>query len=204
MKAGEDILMTDPDLVARAQEGDLPAFEELVKKYQREVYGLTCRIVMDSEEAKDLTQQAFLQAFMHIRDFRQQSQFRTWLFRIAINQSYNYLKSKKKFGDPVDTQEMDLVDDSSPETDLVAQDEHRRLYEALDRLPAKQRAVLTLKLERGLSYQEISQVLGGTAGAARVNYCQALKTLKKQLHSEEENEVAVQSYPTVVARIPRR
>jgi RNA polymerase sigma-70 factor (ECF subfamily) len=205
MKGGEDSLMTDPHLVARAQEGDLPAFEELVKKYQREVYGLACRIVMDSEEAKDLTQQAFLQAFVHIRDFRQQSQFRTWLFRIAINQSYNYLKSKKKFGEPVDTQEMILVEeDSNPEADLVAQDEHRRLYEALGRLPAKQRAVLTLKLEQGLSYQEISQALGGSAGAARVNYCQALKTLKKFLHSEDDNEVAVRSYPAVAARISRQ
>ena len=77
--------------VARAQAGDLPAFEELVQKYQREVYGLACRMVSDAEEAKDLAQQAFLQAFVHIRSFRQDAQFRTWLFRIAINQCYNFL-----------------------------------------------------------------------------------------------------------------
>jgi RNA polymerase sigma-70 factor (ECF subfamily) len=196
--------MTDLHLVARAQQGELPAFEELVKKYQREIYGLACRIVMDTEEARDLAQQAFMQAFIHIRDFRQQAQFRTWLFRITINQCYNYLKNKKKFGDPVDCQELHLVAEDSPETDLVARDEHRRLYAALGRLPAKQRAVLTLKLEQGLSYQEISQALGGTAGAARVNYCQALKTLKKYLQSEDEDEVAMRSYPTVAARISRR
>ncbi len=196
--------MTDPHLVARAQQGDLTAFEELVKKYQREIYGLACRLVMDQEEAKDLTQQAFLQAFVHIRDFRQQSQFRTWLFRIAINQCYNYLKTKKKFGEPVDPQEMHLVGEDSPEEDLVAEQDRQRLYEALTKLPAKQRAVITLKLEQGLSYQEISQVLGGTAGAARVNYCQALKTLKKYLKSEDDHEVAVRSYPKVAARLPRR
>jgi RNA polymerase sigma factor (sigma-70 family) len=196
--------MTDPHLVARAQEGDLTAFEELVKKYQREIYGLACRLVMDQEEAKDLTQQAFLQAFVHIRSFRQQSQFRTWLFRIAINQCYNFLKSRKKFGEPVDPQEMQLVGDDSPEADLVADQDRRRLYEALERLPTKQRAVITLKLEQGLSYQEISQVLGGTAGAARVNYCQALKTLKKHLKSEDDDEVVVRSYPKVAARLPRR
>jgi RNA polymerase sigma factor (sigma-70 family) len=122
--------MTDSHLVARAQEGDLPAFEELVKKYQREVYGLACRIVTDSEEAKDLSQQAFLQAFVHIRSFRQQAQFRTWLFRIAINQCYNYLKSKKKFGDPVDTDEYVLVGEGSPDEDLVAQEDRRRLQAA--------------------------------------------------------------------------
>lgn len=196
--------MTDPQLVARAQQGDLPAFEELVKKYQRELYGLAYRLVMDAEEAKDLVQQAFLQAFVHIRSFRQQAQFRTWLFRIAINQCYNYLKSKKKFGDPVDSEEFVLVGEESPEEDLVNREERRRLYAALARLPAKQRAVITLKLEQGLSYEEISRVLGGTTGAARVNYCQALKTLKKYLHNEGEHEVAVRSYPKMVARISRR
>lgn len=196
--------MTDSELVARAQNGELPAFEELVKKYQREIYGLACRIVSDTEEAKDLTQQALLQAFVHIKGFRQDAQFRTWLFRIAINQCYNFLKSRKKFGDPVDYEDLPLVGNESPEADLVTQEERRRLYAALERLPAKQRAVISLKVEQGLSYQEISQVLGGTAGAARVNYCQALKTLKKYLHSEDNYEVGMHSSPTVVARVSRR
>ncbi len=196
--------MTDSQLVARAQEGDIPAFEELVKKYQREIYGLAYRLVLDAEEAKDLAQQAFLQAFVHIRSFRQQAQFRTWLFRIAINQCYSYLKSKKKFGEPVDPEEFVTVGEESPEEDLVTKDRRQRLYIALERLPAKQRAVITLKLEQGLSYEEIARVLGGTTGAARVNYCQALKTLKKYLQNEDEHEVAVRSYPKVVARISRR
>ena len=196
--------MTDSQLVARAQEGDLPAFEELVKKYQREIYNLAYRMVSDPEEAKDLMQQAFLQAFVHIRGFRHQAQFRTWLFRIAINQCYNYLKTRKKFGDPVDSDDLILAGDGTPEEDVVNQEQHRRLYQALSRLPAKQRAVITLKLEQGLSYDEISKVLGGTAGAARVNYCQALKTLKKYMHNGDENEVAVRSYPKVVTRVSRR
>jgi RNA polymerase sigma-70 factor (ECF subfamily) len=196
--------MTESQLVARAQDGELPAFEELVLKYQREVYGLACRIISDPEEAKDMTQQAFLQAFVHIKSFRQDAQFRTWLFRIAINQCYNYLKSRKKFGDPVDMDTMVLVGKESPESDLVSQDNRQRLYAALEKLPAKQRAVITLKVEQGLSYQEISQVLGGTAGAARVNYCQALKTLKKYFQSEDEHEVAMRPSAAVAARIPRR
>ncbi len=196
--------MTDSQLVARAQDGELPAFEELVKKYQRDIYSLACRIVMDMEEAKDLTQQAFVQAFVHIRSFRQQAQFRTWLFRIALNQCYNYLKSRKKFGDPLDCDEVILAGDDSPEADLVAREDHRRLYAALAKLPSKQRAVITLKVEQGLSYEEISQVLGGTPGAARVNYCQAIKTLRKYLISEDEHELAVQTSEAVVARVPRR
>jgi RNA polymerase sigma-70 factor (ECF subfamily) len=196
--------MTEAQLVARAQAGELPAFEELVTKYQREVYGLACRIVNDSEEAKDLAQQAFLQAFVHIKSFRQDAQFRTWLFRIAINQCYNFLKSRKKFGDPVDVNDMVIVGPESPESDLITQEDRQRLYTALEKLPAKQRAVITLKVEQGLSYQEISQVLGGTAGAARVNYCQALKTLKKFFQSEDDHEVAMRPSPAVAARVPRR
>jgi RNA polymerase sigma-70 factor (ECF subfamily) len=197
--------MTDDQLVARAQDGDLPAFEELVKKYQREVYGLACRMVSDSEEARDLAQQAFLQAFVHIKSFRRDAQFRTWLFRIAINQCYNFLKGRKRFGDPIDCDEVNLVGEwASPEAELVSQDDRRRLYEAMAQLPAKQRAVITLKIEQGLSYEEISQVLGGTAGAARVNYCQALKTLKKYMQSEDDHEVAMRPSATVASRVSRR
>jgi RNA polymerase sigma-70 factor, ECF subfamily len=196
--------MTESQLVARAQDGELPAFEELVVRYQREVYGLACRIVSDLEEAKDLTQQAFLQAFVHIKSFRQDAQFRTWLFRIAINQCYNFLKTRKKFGDPVDMDDMIVAGNESPEADLISHEDHQRLYAALEKLPAKQRAVITLKVEQGLSYQEISQVLGGTAGAARVNYCQALKTLKKYFNSEDEHGMALRPSPAVAARVPRR
>ena len=197
--------MTDDQLVARAQTGELSAFEELVMKYQREVYGLAYRMVSDSEEAKDLAQQAFLQAFVHIRSFRRDAQFRTWLFRIAINQCYNFMKSRKKFGNAVDCDELNLVTtEASPEAELVIQDDRRRLYEALERLPAKQRAVITLKIEQGLSYEEISRVLGGTTGAARVNYCQALKTLKKLMQSEDDHEVAMRPSTTVAPRVSRR
>jgi RNA polymerase sigma-70 factor (ECF subfamily) len=196
--------MTDAQLVARAQAGDLSAFEDLVTKYQREIYGLACRMVSDPEEAKDLAQQTFLQAFIHLRSFRQEAQFRTWIFRIAINQCYNFLKSRKKYGDPVDCDEVVLVgEDDTPEEELISQDERRRVYAALKKLPPKQQAVLTLKVDQGLSYQEISEVLGGTPGAARVNYCQALKTLKNYLRSEED-EVAMHPSPALATRVSRR
>ncbi|MFZ5447836.1 MAG: RNA polymerase sigma factor [Thermodesulfobacteriota bacterium] len=197
--------MTDDQLVAQAQEGNLPAFEELVKKYQRDVFGLACRMVSDSEEARDLAQQAFLQAFVHIKSFRRDAQFRTWLFRIAINQCYNFLKGRKKFGDPIDSDEVNLASEGdSPEAELITQDDRRRLHEAMAQLPSKQRAVITLKIEQGLSYEEISQVLGGTAGAARVNYCQGLKTLKKHMQSEDDHEVAMRPSTAVAPRISRR
>ena len=196
--------MTEPHLVARAQQGDLPAFEELVRKYQREIYKPGLRMVREPEEAKDLAQQVFMQAFIHIREFRGQPQFRTWLFRIGINQCYNFLKTKKKFGDPVDSQELVIVGEDNPQDELMAAEDKSRLYAALERLPVKQRAVLTLKIEQGLSYKEISEQLGGTAGAARVNFCQAVKTLKKYLKTEEGHEVAMRSYTTETARLSRR
>jgi len=104
----------------------------------------------------------------------------------------------------VDAQELGLVEEDTPAAELAASEERDRLYAALARLPAKQRAVLTLKLERGLSYKEISEELGGTAGAARVNYCQALKTLKKYLKSEDSHEMAMRPYTTAAGRLSRR
>ncbi|MGQ9689115.1 MAG: RNA polymerase sigma factor [Desulfobaccales bacterium] len=196
--------MTDSHLVARAQQGDLQAFEELVRKYQREIFNLACRLVQDTEEAKDMAQQTFLQAYVHIRNFRHQSQFRTWLFRIAMNQCFNYLKTRKKFGDPMDSQEMTIASHDNPQDGVMDAEERHRLHAALERLPAKQRAVLTLKLEQGLSYEEISQQLGGTAGAARVNYCQAVKTLKKYLAGEENHDMALHSHSSKTASVSRR
>ena len=119
-----------------------------------------------------MAQQAFLQAFVHIKSFRQDAQFRTWLLqRIAINQCYNFLKSRRKFGDPVDcVAELNLAgEEPSPEADLVAQDNHHRLLSGPGTAPRQNngRWRSPLKVEQGLSYQEISQVLGGTAGAAR-------------------------------------
>lgn len=204
VKPGEYHLISDVELVTRAQAGDLPAFEELVKRYQRDIYALACRMVSDVEEARDVMQQALLQAFLHIRDFRGHSAFRTWLFRITLNQCYNFLKGRKRYGEPVDVGDLVLEAEDSPEADLIAEEERARLYQALEKLPAKQRAVITLKLEQNLSYQEIAQVLGGTAGAARVNYCQALKRLKKLLVSEHDHDVAVRPYPKVAPRISRR
>jgi len=196
--------MTDTHLVVRAQKGDVPAFEELVRKYQKDIYGLTCRMVLDAEEARDLTQQVFLQAFVYLRDFRRQSQFRTWLFRIAINQCYNFLKNRRRYGDPTEVQDMHLVSEDSPADGLMEEEDRRRLKVALGRLPEKQRAVVILKVEQGLNYEEISRVLGGTAGAARVNFCQALKTLKKHLKSEDNHEVAMRAFPALAARVSRR
>ena len=165
--------MTDDQLVARAQAGDLPAFEELVQKYQREVYGLACRMVSDAEEAKDLAQQAFLQAFVHIRSFRQDAQFRTWLFRIAINQCYNFLKSRRKFGDPIDCDELNLAgDEPSPEADLVAQGLVVGWVQADSHVSAARRQVqCPTRLERAAARCRSELARGRGAGGSQFTDC---------------------------------
>jgi RNA polymerase sigma-70 factor (ECF subfamily) len=176
----------DIELVARAQEGDLPAFEALVRQTQQQVYGFARRLVPDAEEARDLTQQTFLQAFTHLRGFRGQSRFRTWLFKIAANLCYDYLRSRSRQGNPVAVEDLALAGGNSPENDLIAQDDQVRVQRALAGLSPKQRAVVHLRLEQELSYEEISRIVGGTAGAARVNYSQALKALRERLRAEDE------------------
>lgn len=183
--------MTETDLVARAQAGELPAFEALVKHYQRQVYAYACRLVLDREEARDLAQQTFLQAYRSLAGFRGASGFGTWLYKIAAHLCFDHLKARRRLGDPVEVDDLCLAGNSTPEDDLLAREGRQRLEAALARLSPKQRAVVTLRLEQELTYEEISQVLGGSSGAARVNYSQALKALKKILLAEKNHDVAM-------------
>ncbi len=183
--------MTEADLVARARAGHLPAFEALVKQYQRRVYAFACRLLADREEARDLAQQTFLQAFRGLPGFRGEAGFATWLLKIAAHLCYDHLKARRRLGDPVEIDDLPLAGNSSPEEDLLARERRRRLHLALVHLSPKQRAVINLRLEQDLSYEEISRVLGGSAGAARVHYSQALKALKHLLQAEEDHEAAV-------------
>ena len=119
----------DEDCVRRAQAGDRKAFSELVRRHQDRVYRYLLRMLGSHDDALELTQDAFVKAWQALPQWQPEAQFRTWLFRIAINQCYNFLKNRKKFGDPVDCDDVVLVgEDDSPEEELISQDERRRVY----------------------------------------------------------------------------
>ena len=157
--------------------GEREAFDELVLLYQRKIYGLCYRYVNNHEDANDLTQEVFLKAWKAIGRFRGQSAFSTWVYRIGVNACLNFLAKRR-----LPTQELaDALPDAGVRVDqrMESQDEARRVREAVERLPEKQRATLILKIYQELTHQEVAQVLGSTVGTVKANLFHALGNLRK-------------------------
>lgn len=175
--------MDDADLIREFRNGNLEAFGELTRKYSRPLTLFILKIVRDEEEAKDLSQSAFLKAYQGLPRFFMDSSFKTWLYSIALNAVKDHLRKKKlrlvteisdQFEDPGD----------SPAERLERAQYLKKMREAVEHLPEKQRLTLQLRIYDGMDYKEIAKVLGGTAGAARGNFFQAAKTLREKLGSE--------------------
>jgi len=157
----------DRDAIEACQRGERERFDELVVRYQRKVY----------EDANDLTQEVFLKAWRAIGRFRGQSAFSTWLYRIGVNACLNFLAKRRPH-----TQELpETLPDSGIRADqrLESRDQARRVREAVQRLPEKQRATLILKIYQELTHQEVAQVLGSTVGTVKANLFHALGNLRK-------------------------
>ena len=175
-------------LVERAQHGEEEAFEELVRHYQAPLYYLALRFVRDEHAAADLTQTVFLRAFQGLPGFRQQSSLKTWLYRITINLCKNYLRDRAK-KDFENSSELDPPSHSNPLLELIEHEDQRRLLQAWEQLPERQRITMTLKIQEGMKYHEIAEVLECTVGAVKANFHHACKKLKVILQ-EGRNEMS--------------
>ena len=174
--------MPQPDLevIQLVLAGETAAFDVLVRQYQQDIYRLTYRMTRNGEDAKDLAQEAFVQAYRSLGTFRGQSRFSTWLYRIAMNLCLNHLKSTAR-EDPagVDGQ---LADPRADSLGLLVTDERdRAVAQAIEALPPQQKATLTLRVHQGLSHKEIAQVLECSEGTAKANYFHAVRALQRRL-----------------------
>jgi RNA polymerase sigma-70 factor (ECF subfamily) len=188
MKAEPTMSGEDRLLVERALAGEERAFEDLVRHYQAPLYYFTLRYVKDEHAAADLAQTAFLKAFKGLRTFHHDSSFKTWLYRIAVNLSKNYLRDRSKKG-AESAEEIDPPSHSNPLQELIAQEEQRLLAQAWERLPERQRLTVTLKVHEGMKYREIAEVLGCSVGTVKANFHHACARLKEILR-EEKNEMS--------------
>ena len=182
--------MTDPELVAAAQQGDQAAFGALVEKYQAMAYSLAFRMLGDSEDAADAVQEAFLNAWRALGSFQGQSAFSTWLYRLTHNAAIDFLRrrSRQQGSGPVislDGEESgldNLVSDPAPTPQ--EQVERRELQEALAqglaRITPEYRQALSLRLA-GLSYAEIAQTLGVEEGTVKSRIARARLSLRNFL-----------------------
>lgn len=167
-------------MVRRAREGDDAAMSALVRRHTDAVYRVAISMSGDSDLAQDVAQDAFIKAFKGLRDFRGDSSFRTWLLTIAANAARGALRRQGR------RREVDL--DSAPPVvseakgpDRMAEisEESARAREALSGLPEKQRLSIQLRVDEGLSFREIGEIIGSSEGAARVNYFHGIRRLRE-------------------------
>jgi RNA polymerase sigma-70 factor, ECF subfamily len=180
-------------LVQRAQKGDQDAFATLVEEHQRYVYNLAFRVLKDENEALDLTQETFVRAWTALPNFKGQSRFRTWLYRIATNLCYNRLpnlrRSLNDLGDDV------MEDLSGPQIDSPVQEfesgeTRTHLYRAIDALDANYKLLITLRYQNELSYDEIASTLNLPLGTVKTGIFRAKEQLRKSLVHLEESWIS--------------
>lgn len=181
---------SDQALVERVQQGDKQAFDLLVAKYQYKVIGLIGRYVHDRSEALDVAQDSFIKAYRAIGNFRGESAFYTWLYRIAVNTAKNYLVSRSR-RPPESDVELDnedvfsayeaLADIDTPDAKLNSDRLETAIHTAITNLPEELRSALTLREFDGLSYEDISLIMGCPVGTVRSRIFRAREAVEKHI-----------------------
>jgi RNA polymerase sigma-70 factor, ECF subfamily len=190
--------LKDVDLVSRAQDGDQEAFEALVKQYQGKAYAIAYNMCSgDSEEAKELTQEAFLRAFRSLKNFRGKSSFYTWFYRILINTCLDSRrrrsrwegifsfwrrdKHEKASSDEISAQYPDPKEHSNPMDALSNKQLAQEIRQALASLPEKQRVVFQLKVLHGMRIREIAKIMGSAEGTVKSHLFRATHFMREAL-----------------------
>jgi RNA polymerase sigma-70 factor (ECF subfamily) len=167
---------SDKQLVERVQKGDKRAFDLLVLKYQYKVHAIVSRYINDFDEVNDVVQEAFIKAYRALKNFRGDSQFYTWLYRIAVNTAKNYLVARNRRPPASDVEVDDaeyyagsdgLKDVDSPENMLFRDELEKVVDDAITQLPEDLRTALTLREFEGLSYEDIASVMDCPVGTVR-------------------------------------
>jgi RNA polymerase sigma factor (sigma-70 family) len=183
----------DLALIKRALAGDQKAFLRLRLKYQESIFKLIGRIVHDREQVEDLTQETFIKAFVSLSRFNKEFAFSTWLFKIATNNSIDYIRKKKLYtlsiDKPVESEESDYsfeLTDTEPEPDqeLITAQRKKMLNDAMNSLPAKYRQVILMRHVEEKEYAEIAKILKLPLGTIKAHIFRARELLYKQLRDK--------------------
>ncbi|RYE29174.1 MAG: sigma-70 family RNA polymerase sigma factor [Sphingobacteriaceae bacterium] len=164
------------DLVARCKQGNKAAHFELYKLYAKAMYNVAFRIVNDPDEANDVLQEAFLDAFARIKDFRQETTFGAWMKQIVIHRSINFLRKRKTEFVDLDENTTDFAVAEEPDNDETEY-KIERIKEAMLLLPEASRVIISLFLLEGYDHEEIGQVLGISINSSRTQFLRAKRRL---------------------------
>jgi RNA polymerase sigma factor (sigma-70 family) len=176
--------LEDKELLAKIRNPDSRnyGFNMLVRSYQQRVYWHVRKMVIDHDDADDLTQEVFIKIHRYIDTFREDSQLFTWIYRIATNECLTFLNKKKRrfflpIGDVED--ELNAKIDSSP--NITGDEIEKKLQKALIKLPDKQRLVFNMKYFEDLSYEQMSEITSTSVGALKASYHHAVKKIEEFL-----------------------
>jgi RNA polymerase sigma-70 factor (ECF subfamily) len=184
------VAQLDNELVRRVQQGDKKAFDALVKKYQHKIAQLINRYIKDPHEALDVSQDAFIKAYRALPNFRGESAFYTWMYRIAINTAKNHIamRSRHSSDDEVDIEEAEqfesaalLREQDTPEGLVLSEELARVIQRGLDELPEELRTALSLREFHGYSYDDIAKIMKCPVGTVRSRIFRARDAIDKRL-----------------------
>lgn len=157
-------------------------FNLLVRKYQQRVYSHVRKMVIDHDDADDVTQEIFIKIHRYIQNFREDAQLFTWIYRIATNECLTFLQRKKRrFFLPIVDLESELAHKIDTSPHISGDEIQRKLQKALLKLPDKQRLVFNLKYNDDMTYEQIAEITGTSVGALKASYHHAVKKIEEYL-----------------------
>jgi len=181
----------EEELVRRARRGDLPAYDELVRRYQERIYATIYHMTANHEDANDLAQESFIKAFQALRSFKGGSSFYTWLYRIAVNKTINFIKQRKNrmhmslndldFNAEHDPDLVALISDKTPRREAGLAELQEKLNAALLKLSEPHRLVVVLHDVQGLPHDEIAKIMECNIGTVRSRLFYARQQLQGYL-----------------------
>jgi len=185
--------MSETEIIQKLQRGNEQAFKELVENYQKMVVNTCFGMVHNIEDAEDIAQEVFIEVFRSIHKFRADSKLSTWLYRMAINRSLNYIRDNNRnkwfqsFEDSIkskNTLHVNLINKNTDHPEFVLENTQRAtlLHEAIDSLAENQKIAFTLSKYEDLSYQEISKVMDVSVSSVESLMHRAKKNLQKKLY----------------------
>jgi RNA polymerase sigma factor (sigma-70 family) len=180
----------DVELIEAFKKGNQNAFNIIVRKYQKRVYWIIRKMVLDHDDADDLTQEVFLKLYRSISDFRGESKFFTYIYKISINYSLNHLnRNKKMITRKVNIEFAELKSHyKKADEEFDSKERTKLLEEAILSLPKQQRAVFNMRYYDNLTYEEISNILSKSVGGMKANYFHAIKKIGKYLKGNRKFE----------------
>src|SRR5215831_18788958 len=167
----------DVELIEQYLAGDLTAFDKLMVRYSRPVYRVCYGFVENREDAMDLAQDVFIKAFEHLTSFRRESSLKTWLYRIAMNHCINHVKKHSQ--DFVEVSEYTGSVRATVQSQLEDREQRDRFRHLVQQLPPKQKAILELRINEQLSYEEIAKISGRSVSTIKASVFFALEKMRK-------------------------